>query len=488
MPSDLVLAVDAGSTMVKVGLLDGDGSLIAVASRPLPALVGPAGIVEHDMDGWADEAFATICEIARTDIGGRVASVGLCGQGDGCWLLDRCGRPVRRAISWRDGRARSVSAVFPGSTIALLEWLVEREPEALARARNLVFAKDWLRYRLTGILATDPSDAAGLRAAVEAGAAQPRVLEEAERLCPAAHASAEVVGYVTEHASAHTGLLAGIPVVTGALDAVAAVLGTGAVAVGDSVSVLGTAGIHTKVAALGESRCGESVTVPYLVADTNLYMMGQAAASLNVEWLLRTWYEGVTGEARDKMFLDAARLAPGAEGLLYHPYIGASGERAPFTRTSARAQFFGLSEHHTRTHLLRAVLEGIALATRDCHEYLGLRADHVILAGGLATSSACCQLIADVLGAEVWVGATFDAGLRGAAALAGVGAGIWPDARTAVLDLQVPPARYFPDPFDSGFYDDLFGLYRDLRIALEPYWDRWQASMSRSWHEVGAGT
>lgn len=477
MPPDLLVGVDLGSTAVKAGLLDVHGQLLGLSSKALPVSMSPEGAVEHDMDEVAETAFEVIAEAVSEAEPASVIGVGICGQGDGCWLVDRWCRPLRPAVSWRDARqvpSRGPTLpVSPGATIAVLGRLADREPQSLERASSVVFAKDWLRYRLTGEIATDPTDSASLRGALEAGWVPAELRSQAERLVPPVRASAEIAGHVVPTASAPTRLRVGTPVVTGSLDVAAAALGAGAVRVGDSVSILGTAGIHTRVTRASATAQG-LLEIPYLVAGMGLAVMAQAAACPNVDWVLKVcWADGAEHEGGSECaFAEAARVPAGADGVIFHPYISQTGERAPFLLPSARAQLFGLDSHHSRAHILRAVLEGTCFATKECYDSLGGLGDYLSLAGAGARASLWCQVMADVVGTEVRVGASADAGLRGAAALAGVGVGLWPDICHAATSLSPEQVRYHPDAALAGLYAGLYDLYRDLRGALEPYWER----------------
>lgn len=482
MARELLVGVDVGSTTVKAGLIGVDGELVSLRSKALPVHTRSNGAVEHDMDDVAAVALEVVAEVAAMADPARVVGVGICGQGDGCWLLDGKCRPVRASISWRDTRrSPCLDRELPvprGSTVAILAWLSDCERDTLARARSVVFAKDWVRYCLTGELATDPTDSATLRGVRVAGWVPAELRREIDRLIPPLLPSAGIAGHVNAKGGAATGLRVGTPVVTGALDVVAAVLGAGATTVGDTVSILGTAGIHTRLRRVPDSDSptnhgGATPTIPYLIQGEELAVMATAAACPNVDWVLATCWADPSGpETRACAFGEADRAGAGAGGVIFHPYISPAGERAPFLQTSARAQFFGLDSRHSRGHLLRAALEGVAFATRECYDVLG-RGDHVVLAGAAGASSLWCQVLADVLGAEVRVGANVDAGPRGAAALAGVGVGLYRDAAHAAAVLSVSGAkarRYGPDAGVGGLYDSLYGLYRDLRGALVPYW------------------
>lgn len=476
MSTDLLVAVDLGSTAVKAGLLDVSGRLVAHASKALPVSIGPDGAVEHDMDEVAETAFEVIAEAVSAAEPASLLGVGLCGQGDGCWLVDRRCRPLRPAVSWRDARRAPWGSpalpLPPGATIAVLARLADCEPQSLDQARSVVFAKDWLRYRLTGELATDPTDSASLLSALEADWMPPKLRSQAERLVPPVRGSAEIAGHVVPTASAATCLPAGIPVVSGSLDVAAAALGAGAIRVGDSVSILGTAGIHTRVTEASATARG-LFEIPYLLGGKGLAVMAQAAACPNVDWVLDLcWADRADhNRVRECAFDEAARVTAGADGVIFHPYISQAGERAPFLLPSARAQFFGLDSHHSRGHVLRAVLEGTCFATKECYDSLGL-GDYLSLAGAAARSSLWCQVMADIVDREVRVGPSADAGLRGAAALAGVGLGLWADACQAATSLSPEQVPYRPDAALVGLYAGLYDLYHDLRVALEPYWGR----------------
>lgn len=267
MTRELVLGVDAGHTVTKAVLFDATGRAVARGSGTVPLKYPQPHWVERDMDEvWqtAFQAIAACLAEVGPDAGRAVGAVGLAGHGDGLYAVDGRGRPVRAGIVAMDTRAESVlqewrgtpvwsralevsgTVPFAGSPAALLAWLARHEPGALVQARWLLSCKDWLRLRLTGAVATDPTDASASFTDMRRGGSSPELLDlyglgALARLLPPVLACGAVSGTVTHEAAALTGLIAGTPVVTGAHDVDAAALGIGGTTPGELCLIAATA-------------------------------------------------------------------------------------------------------------------------------------------------------------------------------------------------------------------------------------------------------
>jgi sugar (pentulose or hexulose) kinase len=487
----VVIGVDAGTSKVKSVALSLDGTELHSASRENAVRRPEPGWVEQDMAGTWEQTARTLREVTD-DLGvdDEVVAVGVTGQGDGCWPLDADGVPVRNAILWSDGRAAGVieewaqdgtaAAIrdrcgcdpFPGTAAAIMRWLRDNEPGRYDRMETALFCKDWIKYRLTDRLTTDPTDAGLPYLDLETGeyydVGAVTGLDGIGSKLPPMVGPDEVVGHVTDAAATETGLPPDTPVVSGVIDIAASAYGSGAVAPGDSSSIVGTTSVNqTIMASVPDSFAGSGFTFA-LGNGRYLRTFASMAGTPNIDWLVDNL---APGSDLDDLEAAAKAVPPGSEGLLYHPYLSGSGERSPFLKTTARAQFTGLSPEHTRANLIRAVYEGVALAMRDCFEHIPAESERVLMSGGGTRSELWCRIFADCLDTPVLVPRGTEFGAKGAALLAAVGAGEFADVDAAVERTTATERTYHPDPDAAGVYDTWYAVYRETYEAMFDVWD-----------------
>jgi sugar (pentulose or hexulose) kinase len=498
-----LIGVDAGTTNIKAVALDLDGDEIARTSRR-NAVTGSDGRMEQDMDGTWNRTAETIREVVvALPADTEVIAVGVTGQGDGCWLVDEAGEPARDAILWNDGRAADIvddwqnsgvadrifdicrSGTFPGASLPILCWLRDHEPAVLERADTVLFCKDWIKYRLTGELTTDLTDASlpflDVRAQQYADELTDIVnLPMLPELLPELESATTVIGGVTPAASRKTGLPEETPVISGVIDIVASAFGSGVASPGENSSVVGTTSLNqTLLASVPDDQHRVGFTLA-ITDDLYTRAMASMAGTPNIDWAREELTESPDFEEVEA----AAKSVPvGADGLLYHPYLSTAGERSPFVKPSARAQFTGLEPTHTRANLYRAVYEGVALALRDCYEYLPLKANSVAVSGGGSRSTFWCQLFADCLGADVTVPAGTEPGARGVALLAGVALDEYPDIETAVSEGTEVSRSYTPRPENMRRYEQWYTVYRKTYRAMFDVWDERAAALDDIGHD-----
>ena len=499
MTPDLLLGIDSGTSLVKAALFDLAGHEIAAESAAIEQSSPRADWAETGMDAAWHRAAATVRRLLSEIDPGRIACVGVTGCMVGAWLIDAHGQPVRDAILWNDGRtqplidrlseahpglmsrifASSGSVMQQGCTLPVLRWLADHEPDTLARTRWVLGCKDWLRYRLTGVVAGDETEAS-----VAPGDAVGRCRSNdmlrllgadawADRL-PAAQACASVGGLVTAEAAAATGLLAGTPVAVGAGDVPSSAVGAGVVVAGRACTVLGTTCLNGVAVAAPVFEPRDAGLLFCLPGGMWLRTMVNVAGTTNLDWALARLLVGGFAEAERL----AAGVAPGAEGVIYLPYLASVGVISPFVEPAARADFFGLTDRHETAHLLRAVYEGIACSIRDCYAALPVAVSEIRLTGGGSQSRFLAQMIADVSGLRVVVPEGAQFGAKGAALLAGVAVGLFTDV--AATQACVRAARvHEPNQAAHRRYGAVFAGYRELRRALLPVWQS-AARRSRS--------
>jgi sugar (pentulose or hexulose) kinase len=494
--TDVLIGVDAGTSMIKAVAFTTEGESLYRASRENEVLVPETGWREQDLDDTWDATAATLREVVEhLDDDDEILGLGVTGQGDGCWLVDEAGEPARDAILWSDGRADGIvqqwqesgvndelydicgSVQFPGSSLAILLWLQEHEPGVVDRADTVFFSKDWLKYRLTGEITSDPSDMSLPYVDVESGEYAPEVFDvvdapEFEELLPPLVDPDEVIGEVTADAAEQTDIPEGTPVVSGLFDVPASMFGTGVSEPGEGASVVGTTSLNQVLMDEPDtSPHGVGYTLALGLEDRWSRFMASMIGTPNLDWVLDMFRHRDDPDyaAIEKR---AAEIPVGSEGALYHPYLSSSGERAPFLNTKARAQFTGLDPDHTEDHLVRAVYEGVALAMKDCYEHIPDTPDEVFVAGGGANSDFWCQMFADCTGADFSVPQGTEFGAKGAALLAGTGVGVYDDFETAVKETRTVGQSFSPDPTDVQRYDELYDLYKMTYESMFDVWDK----------------
>lgn len=484
------LGIDVSTTATKALLIDDSGAVVAVAASSYGFETPRPLWSEQDPALWWDGACRSIrAVLAEAGVApGAVQAMGLTGQMHGLVLLDERGAVLRPAILWNDqrtgaqceeirrrfGRERLIALTgneaLAGFTAPKILWVRQHEPDIYARTRHILLPKDYVRYRLTGDFATDKAGAAGtLLFDLAARDWSPELLAALEidrALLPPTFEGPAVTGAVTSAAAEATGLLPGTPVVAGGGDQAAQAVGVGAIAEGIVAVTLGTSGVVFA-----------STNRPLVEPEGRLHAFCHAlpgrwhlmGVMLSAAGSLR-WYRDTLAPGVDYPDLDAeaAAVPPGSEGLLFLPYL--TGERTPHPDPYARGAFAGLTVRHTRGHLTRAVLEGVAFGLRDSFTLLqeaGLSpARQVRLSGGGARSPLWRQVLADVLGVELVTTTAAEGAAYGAALLAATGAGRFPDVPAAVAAAVTPGEIVTPGPAAAA-YDALYPHYRALYPALK---------------------
>ena len=492
------LGIDVATTAAKALLIDEGmdegGRVTGVARTAYDYRTPQPRWAEQDPEQWWAGATQSIRQVLE-ETGTAPAAVeglGLTGQMHGLVLLDESGSVLRPAILWNDQRtgaecdairealggrkrlvARTGNDALPGFTAPKLLWVRRHEPAVYERVAHVLLPKDYLRYRLTGQYATDRAGAAGtLFLDVEQRDWSPAVLEALNvdpGWLPPTHEGTAVTGAVTGEAAGQTGLEQGTPVVAGGGDQAAGAVGVGAVEEGVVSIALGTSGVvfgSTEHPAIEPE--GRLHAFCHAVPGRWHLMGVMLSAAGSLRWYRDTLAEGT---AFDALLAPAAEVPAGSEGLLFLPYL--SGERTPHPDPDARGAFVGLTVRHDRAHLTRAVLEGVAFGLRDnfalMREAGQTDVAEVRLSGGGAQNPLWRQILADVLGTELGTVQATEAAACGAAILAGVGTGGWPNVPAACDDLIRVGETVEPNPPKTDVYDRRYNDYRGLYPALRPF-------------------
>ncbi len=493
MTSSYILAHDLGTSGNKATLFDAAGHLVASAFAPYATAYPQPNWAEQDPTAW----WQAVCDTTRQLLAasgitaGEIGAVGFSGMMMGCLPVAADGTPLRSCIIWADQRAQAeaeeVAArcgadevylrcghrTSPAYCAPKILWVRNHQPEIYARAAKFLVPKDYIVHQLTGVFATDYSDASGtlLFDLVQRCWHTPflRALGLDAAQLPALHPSNAVVGGVTQAAARATGLAAGTPVVIGGGDGSCAGVGAGVIEPGSAYCVIGTSAwisIST-LAPLPDAR-QRTMTFHHVHPQRYAPMGVQQMAGGAREWA----WQALDSQAIHSLDEAAAQVEPGAGGLIFLPYL--MGERSPWWNPLARGAYIGLSMQHGKPEMARAVLEGVALGLRQILDALREQADGITamrLIGGGGKSTLWRQVLADVFQLPIhMLELKGEATSWGAAVAAGVAIGQydWSIAaeRGQVVEIVEPNTAH------AALYDELLGVYTASYEALAPVYAR----------------
>jgi len=483
-------------------ILGEEGRVVASATEEHAPFASPeiGWAEQHPEDWWRACCVAIPKALKSSGLGaGDIACVGFSGQMHGAVMLDEQGKVVRPALIWCDvrtepqcreltekiGAAQVIQATcnpaLVNFTLTKLMWVREHEPENWKRVRSIMLPKDYVRFRMTGERATDVADASGTLLLDVAHRRWSQVMVDAagvdERFLPALFESPDVCGSVNADGARATGLREGTPVVAGAGDQAAGAVGMGIVAPGTVSATIGTSGV---VFAAAERPAlepqGRLHTFCHAIPGRWHAMGVTQAAGLSLRWFRDQFGVGMSDTkgkagARDPYELltdEAEKVPPGCEGLLWAPYL--MGERTPHLDPSARGALVGLTASHTRAHVIRSILEGVALSLRDTFtlfDEMKVAVKKIRLGGGGARSPLWRQIQADVYGREVEIVEADEGAAYGAAILAGVGARVWNSVDEACSAVVRVAATIPPQPDAVNMMNASYARYRRLYPAIK---------------------
>jgi xylulokinase len=486
------LGLDLGTTAVKALICDAQGRVLGRGAAEHPISQSFPGAAEQDPEDWWTAAVLAVKQALSAYGGNEIAAIGLTGQMHGTVLLDNENSPVMPAIIWADTRSSSEvreitsligvqrlieiagSPLATGFQAGTVKWVQNNFPDKWRQVKKVLLPKDYLRFLLSGAFATDPSDASGtLLLDVNTRQWSDEILEsvridraQLSKILP----SEAITGTLTPRAAEQLGLPPGIPIVAGGGDAPCGAIGAGVI---ESTSMLLT--ISTGAQALVPSRTpsvdtsGRMHTFCAALAPTDdqagWYHMGATmVAGLAMRWLRDEVFALPAHSGYDEMTAWASMAPTGAGGLIFLPYL--AGERTPHMNPNARGMFLGLSARHSRGHLVRAVMEGVAFALYDAYEVIkeaGAEPTKVVLAGGGAKSQLWQHIFADIFDMTVSPLQTAEQSARGAALLAGAGLG-WFDTATAAKDWASYGKPVEPDPRRCDIYGEILSVFRDAYL------------------------
>jgi len=486
----------------KAAVYDLKGREIAVASCAADTEYPHPGWTERDMEVlWQSTASAIREVLAKAGVQPEeIAGIGNTGHGNGVYLLDRAGRPLRKGIQSMDSRAAAVitewnrrglhaqvfpyslQILWPAQPTALLAWLKENEPQNYEQVGAILMVKDYIVYRLTGEVSGDYTDMSGAHLMDVRNKCYSRELLQHFDLAdvydalPPLRRSSEVAGHVTAAAALETGLAMGTPVVGGMFDVDASAIGSGVVAPNEACIVVGSWSINEIITE--EPIVDPDIFMTTIFADTDLFLTieGSATSATNLEWFVQQCCGDERAEAKKRGVSvyeicseEVASIPPDALDIIFHPFLYGSN-----VQPTARAGFYGVAGWHTRAHLLRALYEGVVFGHLSHIEKLraaGADIQSVRLAGGGARSAVWSQMFADTIQVPMVVSDGNELGTRGAALAAGIGAGIYRDFAEAVQEAVSVIRVHEPIAANTPLYMARYNAYQELVEVMKEPWE-----------------
>ncbi len=500
---DVILSIDRGTTELKIMLIDFSGRCRGIERRKcVPLVTGNPDLIEAD----PEETYQSVAEATRSLLAKKqsedlsVACISVTSYMSGTLFIDRHGEPIGSAVLWNDSRTKKLmgewqqtgvlgrtfeltgSQILTGWPIPLLSWWKKSYPQVPDSAEYLLSMKDWIRYRLTGDICTDVTEAVLGPGDVGKRGYSEKILElydvkEYARLFPPVHEPESIAGRLQPRAAKELGLPSGIPVVVGIGDMPAGILGTGALEKGHGTSVLGTTFLNGLVN-------DKPVFQPPDVGMNSAYVENRllrlvnntGGAAINYQWFLDNFYAQEKKTLSVRALYDAVDkivegVTPGSGGVIYHPYINSCGVTAPFLSIGARAQFFGIGMNTRKEDMLRAIYEGIGFAMLDCYSSVPVELVDITLAGGSSNSKVLCQIISDICGVKAFVPEEKDSTSLGASIVAAVGIGYYQSYIEAIEKMVRIECVYEPCLEKHEQYFKTYSLYRQIRNDMQSAWE-----------------
>ncbi|MCG5102344.1 xylulokinase [Oceanobacillus alkalisoli] len=480
-----VIGVDLGTSAVKILLVNQNGSVVQEISKSYPLYQEKVGYSEQDPNDWVEQTIAGISELVAAFKGNPedIEGLSFSGQMHGLVLLDEDNQVLRNAILWNDTRTtQECSQIYEkvgkdrlleitknpaleGFTLPKILWVKKHEPHIFNQARVFVLPKDYVRYRLTGELHMDYSDAAGtLLLNIAKKSWSREICEKLEinpEICPPLVQSDDEVGTVGKQIAEVTGLNVKTKVFAGGADNACGAIGSGILEDGQTLASTGTSGVVLSYEASSAKDFGGKVHYFNHAAPDVFYTMGVTlAAGYSLSWFKETFAKDISFE---ELLADVDTVSVGANGLIFTPYV--VGERTPHVDANIRGSFIGMDAAHERKHFTRAVLEGITFSLNESIEIFrenGKKINTVVSIGGGAKNETWLQIQADIFNANVVKMESEQGPGMGAAMLAAVGCGWYPSLKECAVEFLKEEKVYSPNPENVAKYKELFKLYKEV--------------------------
>ncbi|MDR4996377.1 xylulokinase [Bacillus altitudinis] len=493
-----VMGIDLGTSGVKAILVDEDGKVCGEATKPYRLIQHKPGYCEQNPEDWVEQTVAAMKELmARQPVlSKKVEGISFSGQMHGLVLLNESREVLRPAILWNDTRTTTQctritkklgkklqkitkNQALEGFTLPKLLWVKEHEPEIDEQIDMFLLPKDYVRFRLTGTVHIDYSDAAGtLLLDIGEQAWSEEICQAFDippHICPPLISSEEEVGTLFPHISRETGIEEGAKVFAGGADNACGAIGADILSSGRTLCSIGTSGVILSYEEDHERELQGNLHLFHHAKKDAFYTMGVTlSAGYSLNWVKHLL---APEESFQSLLEGAVDVTPGANGLLFTPYL--VGERTPHADSIIRGSLIGLDSRHERAHVVRAVLEGITFSLNESialFRQAGKHIDSIVSIGGGARSRTWLQMQADIFQAEVIQLDNEQGPALGAAMLAAVGCGWYPSLETCADQFIHQAAVYEPEQQHASIYADLFHLYqkiytqtRDIHAGLEQY-------------------
>lgn len=479
-----VIGVDLGTSAVKVLLVNREGVVTAEASEEYPLFQPRSGYSEQDPEDWVRGTLTALKKVvSESGVDPQaIEGISFSGQMHGLVLLDEDHKPLRHAILWNDTRTteqcREIERVLgedllqitknpalEGFTLPKILWVKQYEPETFAKAKVFVLPKDYVRYRLTGQIHMDYSDAAGtLLLDVANKQWSERVLQAFDlpaSICPPLVESHGYVGNLLPQAASECGLTESTRVFAGGADNACGAIGSGILQAGLTMASIGTSGVVLSYEDNRDQDFGGKVHFFNHGKQDAFYAMGVTlGAGYSLSWFRQTF-------APDKSFNEllsrVGEVPPGANGLLFTPYL--VGERTPHADALIRASFIGMDGSHSIDDFARAVMEGITFSLNESIELFreaGIQVDRIVSIGGGAKNEDWLHMQADIFNAEIVQLANEQGPGMGAAMLAALGCGWFESLEQCAAQFIRYEKTYKPDAERVKTYAELFKIYKQV--------------------------
>lgn len=480
-----VIGVDLGTSSVKVLLVDQKGTVVDEISKSYPLIQEKSGYSEQDPEQWVEKTTEAITELI-SDFGGQISDIegiSFSGQMHGLVVLDKDKRVLRNAILWNDTRTTeqcrqiydligkekllqiTKNVALEGFTLPKILWLKQYEPDIFEKTRVFLLPKDYLRYRLTGQIHMDYSDAAGTLLLDIAKKDWSSELCEAlginPSICPPLVEASDFIGAITKEFAKRTGLSEQTKVFAGGADNACGAIGAGILTPGKTLCSIGTSGVVLSYEDTKDRGFEGKVHYFNHGKEDSYYTMGVTlSAGYSLDWFKDKFAHS---ESFGDFVSGVEQLPPGANGLLFTPYI--VGERTPYPDANIRGSFIGMDSKHTRAHFIRAVIEGITFSLNESIQIFreaGKKIDTIVSIGGGAKSEIWLQIQADIFNTKIIKLDSEQGPGMGAAMLAAYGCG-WFESLDSCADEFLKPAKiYTPIPDHVTTYRELFEIYQDV--------------------------
>lgn len=502
MGKKYMIGLDSGTSGVKAVLFDIEGNQIMKEGYSLKAI--------HKQENWYEEDVNEIWQKTKkaikviTDKYDKkdIIGIGITAQGDGLWMFDENMEPTRNGCCFCDGRGYkelqdwvedgtvdkafklSGTRLFTGNQNVILKWMDKNEPETMEKTKHIMHLKDYLYYKLTKEIYTDATDQSLVFINMNTCQYDDELfklygLEKYRDRFPEIINPIETNHNINKDIAEQLGLSKEVIITNGPMDVVAAAIGSGIVETGDCLSIIGTAALHEML--IDKPYSDDTVagmTVTNAVKGECLRLMASMAGTPNLEWTIdlvgRKNLESKANDIGKDLYSyleeEVDKVPIGSRGIMYHPYLLAGGERAPFTDPHARASFTGLSVTHKPIDLLRAAYEGVAYAMMHCYENMPFEIKKITICGGGAQSDMWCQMFADALGKKVITIKGDELGAKGTILINAVAQGIYKDLNEAINKTVTLNKSFNPNMENHARYKRYYEVYRKVYELISQSW------------------